>query len=86
MVLLGIALSIGDVARHLLHGKVAGPHSHAGVLAAGLGLLISLAYWFGHSFFLSLGYAGTISPAIAPWIIPLFFGVLAVYLYRQIPE
>jgi lipopolysaccharide export system permease protein len=92
MLLLGISLSIGgDFAEQRLlqvmssqkikEGKVG-----SGVIAAGLGLLISLVYWFGYSLFLSLGYTGTIPPIIAPWIVPIVFAGVSVYLYSQVPE
>jgi LPS export ABC transporter permease LptG len=73
MMLIGISLSSG----HRLGG---------GLFSAGLGLLISLAYWFGYTFMLSLGYSGLIHPAISAWIIPFIFGALAVRLFMKIPE
>ena len=73
MMMLGIALST--------RGKIGG-----GLVTAGLGLLISLFYWLGYTFSLSLGYAGFIPPVIAAWIIPFFFGALAVYLFMKTPE
>ncbi|MGO9611930.1 MAG: LptF/LptG family permease [Dissulfurispiraceae bacterium] len=87
LLLLGISLTLGDTSKKIFQRTMSGGvHANTGFVAAGLGLLVSLVYWFGHSFFLSLGYAGTIPPAAAPWIIPLMFAVVAVYLYRQIPE
>ncbi len=92
MLLLGIALSLThDFSEHKLFRllsieKVKEGIIGGGIIAAGLGLFISLIYWFGYSFFLSLGYAGTMSPIIAPWIIPIIFGCVSVYLYNQIPE
>ncbi|MBI3592436.1 MAG: LptF/LptG family permease [Nitrospirae bacterium] len=86
MLLLGISLSIGgeqQAFQKILHIKSI---SHSGIIAAGLGLLISLVYWFGYSLFLTLGYAGTIHPIIAPWIMPSIFALVSVYLYSQIPE
>ncbi|MCL4491041.1 MAG: LptF/LptG family permease [Nitrospirae bacterium] len=86
MLLLGISLSIGgeqQAFQKILHTK---SQTHGGIIAAGLGLFISLVYWFGYSMFLSLGYAGAIPPAIAPWIVPSVFSILSLYLYSQIPE
>ncbi|MBZ0157477.1 MAG: LptF/LptG family permease [Alphaproteobacteria bacterium] len=86
MLLLGISLSMGgeqQMFQKLLPQK---SQTHGGIIAAGLGLFISLVYWFGYSLFLSLGYAGAIPPFLAPWIIPFVFAGLSVYLYRQIPE
>ena len=73
MMLLGIALSS--------RGKKGG-----GLFTAGLGLLISLFYWLGFTFFLSIGYAGIIHPVLAAWAIPFLFGSLSVYLFATMPE
>ncbi len=73
MILLGISLAL----RMNLGG---------GLFSAGLGLLISLSYWFGFTFALSMGYAGILPPVLAAWTIPLLFGGAAVYLYVTIPE
>lgn len=90
MIVLGLSLSTGvdnKLLQRVLYSKAGGKHiSGIGVMTIGLGLLISLIYWFGHSFFLSLGYAGTLNPAIAAWVMPAFFAFCSVYLYRQIPE
>lgn len=91
MLLLGISLTVGGEQRVLMalsHARIfsGGGQTHLGVISTGLGLLISLAYWFGYSLFLSLGYAGTIHPALAPWIVPFLFAMLSLYLYTQIPE
>ncbi len=87
MLLLGISLSVGGehkALQKILHGK--GASSHSGAIAAGLGLLISLIYWLGYSVCLSLGYTGAIYPVVAPWIMPLAFAGISVYLFSQIPE
>ena len=73
MVLFGIALS--------MRSKVGG-----GLFVAGLGLLISALYWVTYTFLLSLGYAGIIPPVIAPWFVPVVFGIIAVYLFVTIRE
>jgi lipopolysaccharide export system permease protein len=73
MVLLGISLSL----------KV---NLGGGLFSAGLGLLISLSYWFGFTFLLSMGYAGILPPVFAAWTIPALFGAAAVYLFIKIPE
>jgi len=89
MLLLGISLSVGGEQKGLekiFRTKMQGAHSHVGVLSAGLGLVISLAYWLGYSFTLSLGYSGTVPPLVAPWIIPILFSLVSIYLYRNIPE
>lgn len=73
MMLLGIALST--------RAKIGG-----GLVTAGLGLLISLIYWLGYTFSLSVGYAGIMPPVLAAWTVPFLFGTLAVYLFATIPE
>lgn len=90
MIILGLSLSTGAdnrLLQKILFLKPEGRRlSSSGVIATGLGLIISLIYWFGYSFFLSLGYAGTLNPTIAPWIMPVSFAICSVYLYRQIPQ
>jgi lipopolysaccharide export system permease protein len=56
------------------------------LFSSGLGLLISLLYWLSYTFSLSMGYAGIVPPPLAAWIIPVFFGVLALYLFAKLPE
>jgi lipopolysaccharide export system permease protein len=73
MMLLGIALSA--------RAKKGG-----GLVAAGLGLLISLFYWLGFTFSLSIGYAGIIPPVLAAWTVPALFGTVALYLFLETPE
>lgn len=92
MLLLGISLSIGGdfteqrILQLLSLQRIREGTMGSGIIAAGLGLLISLIYWFGYSLFLSLGYAGTIPPLIAPWIVPMIFAGVSMYMYSQIPE
>ncbi|GAB4389223.1 MAG: LptF/LptG family permease [Thermodesulfovibrionales bacterium] len=57
-----------------------------GLAAAAIGLVISLAYWFGYTMALSLGYAGILPPLAAAWIVPAAFAALGADLYRKIPE
>ena len=57
-----------------------------GLVTAGLGLLISLFYWLGFTFSLSIGYAGIIPPSLAAWAVPFLFGTLSVYLFLETPE
>ncbi len=57
-----------------------------GFVATAIGLLISLAYWFGYSMSLSLGYAGILPPFAAAWLMPLVAGSAGIYLFRRIPE
>lgn len=73
MILLGISLS--------LRGKVGG-----GLFAAGLGLFISIIYWFVYTLMLSMGYAGIMPPIIAAWLVPAIFGVVTVHLFKNIQE
>ncbi len=73
MILLGISLSMSN--------KIGG-----GLFAAGLGLLISAVYWFIYTLMLSMGYAGVAPPVVAAWIVPILFGIVAIHLFRKIPE
>lgn len=57
-----------------------------GFVATAIGLLISLAYWFGYTMSLSLGYAGILPPIAAAWLMPLLAGSAGFYLFRKIPE
>jgi len=89
MLLLGISLSIGGEQKgieKIFRINIHGSNANAGVVSAGLGLLISVLYWLGYSFSLSLGYQGTVPPITAPWIVPVIFSIISVYLYHNIPE
>jgi lipopolysaccharide export system permease protein len=87
MLMLGIALSLGEAPHRVLRIREGtGSRAQGALITAGLGLVISLVYWFGYSFFLSLGYAGILPAIAAPWIVPAAFCLLSVWLYRQIPE
>lgn len=92
MLLLGMSLSLNHdfsesrLFKILTPPKVKESNIGGGIIAGGLGLLISVIYWFGYSFFLSLGYAGAIPPIVAPWLMPIIFGALSFYLYSLIPE
>ena len=73
MSILGVALSV--------MGGIGG-----GIFAAGIGILISFIYWLLYTLMLSMGYTRVIPPAAAAWIVPVLFGIIAVYLFRRIPE
>lgn len=73
MILLGVALS-------------ATQKLGSGLFSAGLGLVISMVYWFSYTFMLSLGYAGILPPLIAAWIIPVCFAIGTVWLFTHISE
>jgi lipopolysaccharide export system permease protein len=73
MILLGISLST--------RGKAGG-----GLFAVGLGLLISIVYWFAYTLMLSMGYAGIVPPIVAAWFVPVVFGTAAGYLFSKVPE
>jgi len=73
MMVLGISLSVMS--------RIGG-----GLIAAGLGISISFIYWLGYSFMLSMGYTRILPPAVATWMMPVIFSVLAVYLFRNVPE
>ena len=88
LLMLGIALSVGGefVEQRLLPKKIKDGAVGGGIISAGIGLFISLIYWISYSFSLSLGYAGALPPAVAPWIVPFLFAGVSVYLYSQMPE
>jgi lipopolysaccharide export system permease protein len=58
----------------------------SGFVATAIGLLISLAYWFGYTMSLSIGYAGLLPPLAAAWLMPLLAGSAGIWLFRKIPE
>ena len=57
-----------------------------GILSAGAGVLVSLAYWFLFSFMLSLGYAGVLNPIVSGWIIPVGSLFAGLYMFMSIPQ
>jgi lipopolysaccharide export system permease protein len=73
MMLLGISLSVIS--------RIGG-----GLMAAGLGISVSFIYWLLYTLMLSMGYARILPPIIATWIVPVLFGIIAMYLFRKIPE
>jgi lipopolysaccharide export LptBFGC system permease protein LptF len=73
MSILGVALAV--------MGGIGG-----GIFAAGIGILISFIYWLLYTLMLSMGYTRVIPPAAAAWVVPVLFGIIAVYLFRRIPE
>lgn len=56
------------------------------LIAIGIGIIISFIYWISYSFMLSMGYAGILYPAVATWIVPILFGLLAIFLFNKIAE
>ena len=73
MLVLGISLSVMS--------RIGG-----GLIAAGLGISISFIYWLGYTFLLSMGYTRILPPAVATGMMPVIFSVIAVYLFRNVPE
>jgi len=73
MIILGLALSV--------MGRIGG-----GLFAAGLGISISFIYWLSYTFMLSMGYARVLPAIAATWIMPVIFGMAAIYLFSKIPE
>jgi len=59
---------------------------NSGLFTAGMGLGISILYWFGYTFSLSIGYAGIIPPFFSAWAVPFVFGSFALYLLATMPE
>lgn len=61
-------------------------HISRGLIAAGIGLSISLLYWMGYILSISMGNAGIIPPFLSPWLMPILFAVIAIRLFRKLPE
>jgi lipopolysaccharide export system permease protein len=66
--------------------SVAARRTLGGLVATATGLLISVAYWFGYTMMLSLGYTGIVPPVVSAWLLPIMFGAASVFLYSKIPE
>ncbi len=73
MLLVGIAISVKS-------------RKGRGILSAGAGILISLAYWFLFTFALSLGYAGVLPPVFSGWLVPAGSLFVGFYMFRSIPQ
>ncbi len=56
----------------------------SGLVGAGIGIVISVVFWFGTTFMLSLGYSGLLPAWLAPWVTPLLTSGIGIYLYRRI--
>ncbi len=54
-----------------------------GLVAGGIAIGMSIIYWFFLSFMMSLGYSGVINPFLAPWIPPVIFNIVGIYLYKK---
>ncbi len=57
-----------------------------GIVSAGVGVLLSLVYWFMFSLFLSLGYASVLHPVLAGWIVPVTGLALGLYGFYRLPS
>lgn len=72
MLIFGVALALGGTG--------------GGLRAVGMGIAISLLYWFIYSISMSLGYAGKLPPWFAPFVGPLIFGAAGIYTFLKIRE
>lgn len=63
-----------------LHGNRSGGTA----LALSLTLLSGFSYWIVHSFALTLGQSGQLSPALAAWLTNSVFGIGSVYLSARL--
>jgi lipopolysaccharide export LptBFGC system permease protein LptF len=70
----------------LLGVSFAARRNVGGLFAATFSLMFALAYWFGHTMLLTMGYAGIIHPMVAVWLMPVVFGVIAVQQFMGVPE
>ena len=73
MILFGIALALNS-------------NWGGGIRAAGLGIIISIVYWLSYSVSISLGNTGILQPWLAPWVSPVFFGIVGGIMYSKINE
>jgi lipopolysaccharide export system permease protein len=73
MILFGIALALNT-------------NWGGGIRAAGLGVVISVLYWFLYSTSISFGNTGILEPWLAPWISPIAFCIIGALFYSRIKE
>lgn len=73
MLILGISLSLRSTISR-------------GLIAAGIGLSISLLYWVGYILSLSMGNANIIPPPLSPWLMPAIFAFISIHLFRNLAE
>jgi len=73
MILFGIALALNT-------------NWVGGVRAAGLGVVVSVCYWFVYSTSISFGNTGIVKPWLAPWISPVVFCIIGFLFYARIKE
>ncbi|MBI4848192.1 MAG: LptF/LptG family permease [Nitrospirae bacterium] len=73
MVLFGVALA--------LNSRLGG-----GIKSAGIGVLVSVAYWLIYSVSISLGNTGALPAWFAPWIGLIVFGITGSVLYLRIRD
>ena len=73
MILFGIALALNT-------------NWGGGIRAAGLGVVISVLYWFVYSTSISFGNTGILEPWLAPWISPIAFCIIGSLFYARIKE
>jgi lipopolysaccharide export system permease protein len=57
-----------------------------GLIIMATGICVSVAYWFGYTASLSLGYTGILPPVVAAWVVPAVFGIGTMYLFQKMPE
>jgi lipopolysaccharide export system permease protein len=73
MILFGIALALNT-------------NWGGGIRAAGLGVVVSVLYWFLYSTSISFGNTGILKPWLAPWISPITFCIIGALFYARIKE
>ena len=57
-----------------------------GLFAATFSLLFTLAYWFGYTIMLTMGFAGILPPLLAVWSMPVAFGLISAWFFHHVPE
>ncbi|MCX7794418.1 MAG: LptF/LptG family permease [Thermodesulfovibrionales bacterium] len=81
---LRLSLPFACLAMLLTGMYIGSSRSISGLVGAGIGIVISIFFWFSTTFMLSLGYSGVLPAWLAPWIIPLLSTCTGIYLYSRI--
>ncbi|MBF0344817.1 MAG: LptF/LptG family permease [Nitrospirae bacterium] len=58
----------------------------SGTISVGIAIAISLVYWICFALSISLGYSGMVPAFIAPWLVPIAFISMGVYLFQKMPQ
>lgn len=81
---LRLSLPLGGISMVLMGIYLGVSRKLPGLAMAGIGIGISIFFWFSTTFMMSLGYSGVLSPWIAPWVTPILSLIAGIFLYRRI--